>query len=128
METTLTIGSPITSTGPGSAIDASGWVAPYTLRLQVLNLIDTGSTAPTARIQFEDSPDGGVTWTPIALQVQQGPVTGFTGSWDPAAPSGTWPDLPGLNAGAAGCMMRINVTQLTGASPQLTIKAMVSHS
>ncbi|HYP21256.1 MAG TPA: hypothetical protein VEY08_14385, partial [Chloroflexia bacterium] len=85
------------------------------LALTVISLTAASGT-PSARLQIEDSVNAFTASLPVALENVQGPI----GNTAPVSFSWRRYQLPGLRAGAANAVLRLNVTELLGTTPSLT--------
>lgn len=130
--TDLTTGiQTVTATGavtPTAGVDISGMTGDATLCIEVLEL----TSGATAAIQVEDTVNA---FTAVVGQWieqvagQMGATSWTQGAYNPLSQKGSVRkyQLPNMRLGTASGKARVNVTQLTGTSPSLTLHAWIEN-
>jgi len=109
---TLTAAGPAAPTA-GTAI--SGLSGDYTLEITVSSLTAATGSVPKARIVLEDTVNGFTNAVPVVEINIQGPLN------VPVTHLFRSDEAPDLRIGVASAMLRLNVYELDGTSPSITV-------
>ena len=117
--TTLTT-DPQTLTAAGPAAPTAGFAisglsGDYTLEITVLSLTAATGNVPKARIVLEDTVNGFTNAVPVVEMDIQGPIN------VPVTHLYKSDEAPDLRIGVANAMLRLNVYELDGTTPSITV-------
>jgi hypothetical protein len=104
--------------GGTTGLDVAAITGDFTIRVNVRKLTAASGT-PRARVLIEDTVNAFTASIPICTENLEGPITEEI----PVAFSWRRYELPSLRAGTASARIRVNIVELSGTTPSLSIDA-----
>jgi len=109
---TLTAAGPA---APTAGLSISGLTGDYTLEITVLALTASSSSTPKARVALEDTVNGFTNSFAVCEINVQGPIN------TPVTHLFRSDEVPSLRIGVASAALRLNVYELDGTTPSITV-------